>query len=106
MVMSRALLLLAAFAVLSAHEIRAQNRRSLPDYFYISAHVFSDAAPHWFEYVLDVQADGTGSLVRHIRIAPAADFCPNDVTVRGLQKKVGESPDSLSGSVNLCSISV
>jgi TonB family protein len=74
--------------------------------FYIAAHVFSDAAPFWFEYILDVQPEGNGSRVRHIRIAPASSLCASVVTIRGMEKRVESPPGDLFAGLNFCSINV
>jgi TonB family protein len=82
----------------------AQNKLELTS-LYIAAHVVSDAAPFWFEYLLDISPEGEGSRVRHVRIAPVASFCPSNVTIRGLEKSLNVPPNRLS-TVSLCSMSI
>jgi len=52
-----------------------------PTEFYVVAEAFSDAAPFWSYYVLDVKPDGDGSALRYTRIAPLSSEC-SAVTVK------------------------
>jgi hypothetical protein len=94
---------LVLFALCEAPVLYAQKNSTL-DSFFVAAHVVSDAAPFWFEYILDVQPEGSGSRVRNVRMAPASSFCSNVVTVRGIEKRIELPPSSLSGEAKLCSM--
>jgi hypothetical protein len=54
---------------------------------------------------LDVQPQENGSRVRHTRLAPLSGSCPNDITVRGIEKNAEMRPRQLL-DVNICSMDV
>jgi hypothetical protein len=82
--------------------VSAQQDAS-PNSFYVAAHSVSDAAPFWFEYLLNVEPEGSGSRVRHLRLAPASASCPHDVTIRGIERVLNAPPNQVAND-NLCSI--
>lgn len=61
-----------------------------PKQFYIVAEAYSDAAPFWFGYILDVRPDGTGWRLRWIRVRKLVAGCPPPVTVQLAEKHVTE----------------
>jgi len=91
---------LAPRAVAQAHD--EKELRSL----YIVTHVVSDAAPFWFEYVLDVKPRSRDVLVRKIRIAPLNFACPNRVTVKAADKLVKNTSPQRVVRLDLCSLDV
>src|SRR5689334_10174409 len=98
---SRFLLVCLAFCAFCAPPIAYGEKESTLNSFYIAAHVFSDYGPSFFEYILDVQPDGSGSRVRHMRLAPASIYCPSVTTIRAIEKTVASPPDRLLDGVSL-----
>jgi TonB family protein len=72
--------------------------------FYIVTHVFSDAAPFFYEYVLDVKSQGKDVLVRQIRLGPTSTGCPSGLTVKAADRLIkNETPKSFARH-ELCSL--
>ena len=82
---------------------QANNERELKS-LYIVTHVFSDASPFWFEYVLDVKPRGKDVLVREIRIAPLNADCPSQVTVKAADRLVENTSVQRIARLDLCSL--
>ena len=95
---------LAVLAFCAAPTLDAQKDSTLGS-FYVVAHVFSDAAPNWFEHILDVQPAGTVSRVRRTNFIPG-EFCPSVVALTGTESTVDLSPRQLSGGAKLCTTDV
>jgi TonB family protein len=73
--------------------------------FYIVTHAFSDAAPFFYEYVLDVKSQGEDVLVRQIRLGPTSTGCPSGLTVKAADRLIkNETPKSFARH-ELCSLS-
>jgi TonB family protein len=72
--------------------------------FFIVSHVVSDAAPIWFDYILDVRPKGTGTVIRDIRIAPLNSYCPRSVTVKAVEQVIPSSTVSSVAKFPLCSL--
>jgi hypothetical protein len=90
---------------LSAVAVCAQTGSS-PTSFFIAAHIVTDTSPpSWSEYIMDVEPEDGGSLIRHIRLSPAAVFCPSTVAIRAVEKKANLVPGRLVVSGNPCSMS-
>ncbi len=73
--------------------------------FYILAHVFSDAAPFWFEYVLDVRPQEGRTLVLYIRVARPHPSC-GGVIIKAAERTVQLSPLQLLGPADPCSLDI
>jgi TonB family protein len=71
---------------------------------YIVTHAISDASPFWFEYVLDVRAQGTGVLVRDIRIAPLNSICTRNLTVKAIDHLLPNLTVKKLTRIDLCSL--
>jgi hypothetical protein len=77
----------------------------VPQRFYVVSQRVSDAAPFWFDYILDVKQDGKDVLVRSIRIAPENEYCPGFVQVRATERRLPDTPMRQMVKHNgLCSI--
>ena len=71
---------------------------------YIVTHVFSDASPFFYEYVLDVKSQGKDVLVRQIRLGPTSTGCPSGLTVKAVDRLIkNETPKSFAKH-ELCSL--
>jgi hypothetical protein len=74
-----------------------------PSRFYIVTDVFSDAAPFWFHYILDVKMEGTDTMVRYIRVAPLNHWCAGVVTVKAVEARLKNmTPSGIVGRTNPC----
>ena len=71
---------------------------------YIVTHVISDDSPFWFEYVLDVRAQGTNVLVRDIRIAPLNSICTRNLTVKAVDHLLPNLTVKKVTKIDLCSL--
>lgn len=72
--------------------------------FYIVTHVFSDASPFYYEYVLDVKPQGKDVLVRQIRLGPTSTGCPSGLTVKAADRLIrNETPKGFARH-ELCSL--
>lgn len=72
--------------------------------FYIATHVFSDASPFYYEYVLDVKPQGKDVLVRQIRLGPTSTGCPSGLIVKAADRLIrNETPKSVARR-ELCSL--
>jgi TonB family protein len=80
----------------------AKSRDALQS-FYIVSHVVSDAAPLWYDYVLDVTPVDRGVLIRDIRLAPLNSYCNRPVTVKAAERVVPNSNVKSLAKIPLCS---
>lgn len=90
------------FTVVS--DLNAQTAPILNSLFVV-AHVVSIGAPAWSEYLLNVQPTETGVELRYFRFAPAAEFCPRTITIRGAKKESRVKLDQILQPRSPCSIS-
>jgi TonB family protein len=87
--------------------IQEKNKAMSLDHFYIVRTSFSDMAPHFFHYILDVRPTNEGTLVRLIRIAGLDPPCDQVITVKAVQKLLpGMTPLKLVGKNNPCALSM
>jgi hypothetical protein len=71
--------------------------------FYAVRLAVSDAAPFWFDYILEVTPAPEGVRVRELRIAPREDECSDTVTVKAVEHEIpNSSVASLEGKADLC----
>ncbi len=82
----------------------AANTADALQSFYIISHVVSDAAPLWFDYVLDVRPINGDTVIQDIRIAPLNSYCPRPVTVKAVQRIVPGSRVRSLAKLSLCSL--
>ncbi|MGA7914740.1 MAG: hypothetical protein WCA00_05855 [Candidatus Acidiferrales bacterium] len=76
-------LILAATAIPSA----AKHTPPLPlESLYVVTQATFHKAPKWVDHILELRPQGTGVLVREIRIAPLDPACPHHVTVRAVER--------------------
>ena len=68
--------------------------------FYILTHVFSDASPFYYEYVLDVKPQGKNVLVRQIRLGPTSTGCPSGLTVKAADRLIRNELPGVLQSTN------
>lgn len=95
-------LLEGAFLQCEGKQPRATNQLQ---HLYIVSQVFSDASPHWFDYILDIKPYGGDVVVRYIRIAPENPYCDGFVTVKAIETRLANtSVSKLAGRFGLCSI--
>ena len=95
-------LLCVAVTPSTAASLKSEDLRSL----YIVSQRVSDAAPFWFDYILEATQEQDGVLVRYIRIAPLNSACPDLTTIKATDKRLpGAKIEQLTGHANLCSIS-
>lgn len=98
---------LAAFLMCGAvvPRIGAQtyNEKELKS-FYIVTHVFSDASPFFYEYVLDVKSQGKDVLVRQVRIGPTGTGCPSGLTVKAADRLIENATPQKGARHELCSL--
>jgi hypothetical protein len=90
------------FGVLAPSVGGQEPERSALQSFYIVTHVFSDASPFFYEYVLDVEPKGENVLVREIRIGPLKE-CPG-VTVKAVERLISKSTAQKVAKMKLCSL--
>jgi len=75
-----------------------------PSEFYAVSVAFSDNGPSFYYYVLDVQPDGSDSLIHYARIAPTNIYCPG-LMVQAAEARVrNTSPAQLAKSNNPCRV--
>lgn len=72
--------------------------------FYIVSHVVSDAAPFWYDYVLDISPKDKDVRVRFLRVAPLNFACERSITVKAVERVVRNSGVQSLASTPLCSL--
>jgi TonB family protein len=71
--------------------------------FYVVSHVVSDAAPFWYDYVLEVRPANAGTLIREIRVAPLNSYCSKPVTVKAAERVFSGARVESVAKIPLCS---
>lgn len=75
-----------------------------PSRFYIVSEFFSDNGARLYYRLIDVSPDGSDSVIRYARIAPADAYCPH-LGVQATEGRVrDESPAQLVGRNNPCAV--
>jgi TonB family protein len=91
-------------SIVATGHLRGEKQRSPLRGFYIATQAVSDAAPFWFDYIIDVRPEGSGVRVREIRIAPLNSYCTNTVTVKAVERALPRvTLQQLMRKTNLCS---
>ncbi len=100
-----AFLSLASASILLSPPRKGNSGEDLSE-FYVVWQGVSDASPHWWTYILDARAEGEGTRVRYIRIAPANSFCARDITVKTVERLLPRTrPRQLAQPLHICSLS-
>jgi hypothetical protein len=76
-----------------------------PSEFYVVSEFFSDDGALFYYRLIDVQPDGSDSLIRYIRIAPTNNYCRNWTIVQGVTARVRNvRPSQLVETNNPCAV--
>ena len=76
-----------------------------PSQLYVVSTFFSDNGALFYYRVIDVRPEGTGSLVRYIRVAPANTYCPRTIVVQAATATLPNKPPAeIVGTNNPCAV--
>jgi TonB family protein len=75
-----------------------------PSEFYIVSAFFSDNGALFYYRVIDVRGDGSDTLIRYIRVAPASVLCPRIIVQAAVARVPAKSPADLVGGKNPCGV--
>jgi TonB family protein len=94
-------LILMAVAATIAYGVETAG----PSEFYVVSVFFSDNGALFYYRVIDVQQEGSDSLIRYIRIAPTNNWCRNWTIVQSVTARVRSlRPSQLAKSNNPCAV--
>lgn len=88
---------------LSVAVAQASEQRG-PSEFYLVSASFSDHGVLFYHRVVAVRQDGSDSVVRYIRIAPASPYCPRTIVQATEARVSGKTPTQLVGQNNPCAV--
>jgi len=75
-----------------------------PSEFYVVSQFFSDNGALFYYRVIDVKQDGSDSVIRYVRIAPASVHCPR-LIIQATEARVRDkSPAQVAGRNNPCAV--
>lgn len=75
-----------------------------PSEFYVVSASFSDHGVLFYHRVVAVRQDGSDSVVRYIRIAPASAYCLRTIVQAAEARVSGKTPAQLVGQNNPCTV--
>lgn len=84
--------------------IAQASEQSGPSEFYVVSASFSDHGVLFYHRVVAVRQDGSDTVVRYIRLAPASAYCARTIVQAAEARVSGKSPAQLIGQNNPCAV--